>query len=212
MAQSSPPAYYPASGGYAASGDGSVAAYGTASATPLPPAGPREITINGVPASERDLAILDGLEQQWGGRLPSGHYWYDNMNGAAGHWGGPMLGIMQAGLGLGGPLPANASGGGDGSLTGVFINGRELHPYDVAQLEQLVGEVPQGRWFVDASGNFGLEGGPVMGNLYTVAAQHGGGSGGGGNVYSQSQNGSVFVGGGCTSVTSSDGSMSMSSC
>ena len=202
------PAYYPQQAQYAGEGQHADGA----EMTQLPPAGPRQITVNGTAASERDLATIDMLEQQWGGRLPNGHYWYDNATGAAGHWGGPMLGLMPAGLGLGGPLPPNASGGGQGMLTGVFINGRELHPSDVVQLQQLVGEVPQGRWWVDAEGNFGMEGGAMMGNLYTVSQQRGGG-GGGRNVFNSDRNGSVFVGRrGCVSVTGSDGSTMSTGC
>src|SRR5689334_5563418 len=149
---------------------GQVAVQGEVAAAPpaqtLPPAPVRRITFNARVATARDLAAIDPLEQRWGGRLPSGDYWYDNDSGAAGRWGGPTLGILPPGLQLGGPMPANASGGGDGSVTGVFINGRELHPQDVQKLEALVGTVYQGRWFVDASGNFGIEGGLVLGNLY----------------------------------------------
>ncbi len=187
-------------------------------ASALPPAPVRRITFNAVVASEHDLATIDQLEQRWGGRLPSGDYWYDNESGAAGRWGGPTMGILPPGLQLGGPLPANASGGGDGSVTGVFINGRELHPQDVAKLQALVGEVYQGRWFVDPSGNFGLErGGVVLGNLYQLAAQHGGGTGGtggtaGDSYYSRDQNGSAFVGGGCVSVDTANGSYYGSGC
>jgi hypothetical protein len=180
----------------------------------LAPAPARAIRINGYAASAQDLATLDRLEQQWGGRLPSGDYWYDNQTGAAGRWGGPMAGIMAPGLNLGGPLPPNASGGGDGRLTNVFINGRELHPYDVQRLQALVGQVYQGRWFVDGQGNFGLEGGAVLGNLYSLAQQRGGngGRGGGDSYYSRDQNGSAFVGGGCVSVSTKSGSYYGSGC
>jgi hypothetical protein len=41
----------------------------------------------------------------------------------------------------------------------VFINGRQLHMMDVAALMQIT-QVYQGRWWVDAQGNFGAEGGP----------------------------------------------------
>lgn len=174
----------------------------------LPPAAARTLTINGVPASQHDLATLDALERQWGGRLASGHYWYDNTSGAAGHWGGPMLGVMPPGLQLGGQLPPNASGGGHGRLTAVFINGRELHPEDVAQLRALVGEVPMGRWWVDGHGNFGAEGGPMMGNLNAQPAPRGGR-----NRFTSDKNGSVFVGRrGCVSVTGADGSTMTTGC
>jgi hypothetical protein len=70
-------------------------------------------------------------------------------------------------LPLGGPLPADISGGG----TGIFINGRELHPVDVAGLTQLVGQVMPGRYWLDAQGYAGLEGQPAITNLFQVAQQ-----------------------------------------
>ena len=70
--------------------------------------------------------------------------------------GGPTLGFIPAGLDVGGPLQADASGGG----TGVFINGREIHPVDVAGLQQLTPVVP-GRYWVDARGLCGYEGNPT---------------------------------------------------
>jgi hypothetical protein len=45
-------------------------------------------------------------------------------------------------------------------------------------MQQLVGQVWPGRWWVDAQGNFGLEGGPPVGNLVALARsrrQSGGG-------------------------------------
>ncbi len=170
----------------------------------------RRLTFNGVPANQNDLATLDALERQWGSRLPDGDYWYDPISGAAGYWGGPMIATIQAGLQLGGQLPANASGGGNGTLTGVFINSRELHPQDVIQLQALVGEVPMGRWWVDGQGNFGAEGGAMMGNLFALSQQRGGGNGGASS--STSSNGSVFTRGNCVQVTGSDGSTMSSGC
>jgi len=178
---------------------------GAPGAGALPAVGPRSISLNGHAASEQDLATLDQLEQQWGARVPDGAYWYDDVSGAAGPWGGATGGFLRAGLGLGGALPADASGGGDGNLTGVFINGRELHPQDVAALQQMLGEVYQGRWFVDGAGNFGQEGGPVLGNLVQLAQQHGASSGGD-SYYSSDANGSAFVGGGCVAVDTKNSS------
>ena len=80
-----------------------------------------------------------------------------------------LAGIALAGLSLGGPLPADISGGG----TGVFVNGRELHPLDVMQLSSLV-NVAAGRYWVDAQGNAGYEGGPALVNLYSLARAAGG--------------------------------------
>lgn len=174
-------------------------------------AGERAIQLNGRAATEQDMAILEQLEAQWGAKLPDGAYWYDNQSGAAGPWGGPAGGVIQAGLGLGGELPADASGGGDGTLTNVFINGRELHPTDVANLQAAIGDVYEGRWFVYANGDFGQEGGPVLGNLIAIARQNGASSSGD-SYYSSDQNGSVFVGGGCVSVSVEGGSYYGSGC
>lgn len=159
------------------------------------------ITLNGRPISPRDREVLAGYERQWGVAIPAGHYWYDGVSGAVGQWGGPTRGFLSPGLGLGGPLPTNASGGGDGRLTGVFINGRELHPLDVAGLTRMLGQAPwPGRWWVDGQGNFGPEGGAAVGNLMAAAR----GRGGGGDSYYKSDVGtgsSTFVGSGCAAVS-----------
>ncbi|HUS29081.1 MAG TPA: hypothetical protein VMZ53_11240 [Kofleriaceae bacterium] len=159
----------------------------------------RRITINGMPASARDLQTIEALERQWGIRAQDGDYWYDNTTGATGLWGGPMVSLLPAGLALGGPMPAHASGGGNGALTGVFVNGRELHPYDVTRLQQLVGQVYQGRWWVDAQGNFGQEGGAMLGNLYALQQKRSGGAKD--SYWKKDDNGSVFVGGGCVRLS-----------
>lgn len=124
--------------------------------------------INGRALTTAQSKTLEQLERSMG-RLADGAYWYDARTGASGRWGGPTLAFLPAGLDLGGPLPAEASGGGSGRVTGVFVNGRELHPLDVAMMQQLVGQVWPGRWWVDAQGNFGLEGGPPVGNLVMLA-------------------------------------------
>lgn len=133
-----------------------------------------QVTVNGV------LLSADAIEQcqASGVRLASGSFWYDPRCGAWGLAGGPCAGLVPAGLTIGGPLNANASGGGMGMLTGVFINGRELHPIDVQNLQQL-GPVYPGRYWVDAQANFGFEGQPAIGNLAVAAqmrAQRNGGS------------------------------------
>jgi len=147
--------------------------FGCMQTASLPPApATRHIQLNQRPATARDLDTLGQLEARWGQRVPDGSYWYDNVSGAAGAWGGPATALLPPGLELGGPLPANASGGG----TGVFINGRELHPVDARNLWQYTGYPPQrGRYWVDATGNFGYEGGPMLGNLHALARARGGG-------------------------------------
>lgn len=141
------------------------------------PAATRKVRFNNRLLGASELATLERLERGVG-RLDDGAYWYDPRTGASGRWGGPTLAFLPPGLALGGPLPAEASGGGQGTLTGVFVNGRELHPVDVFGLQQLIGQVWPGRWWVDAQGNYGLEGGPPLGNLMLLARAHRSSSGG----------------------------------
>ena len=130
----------------------------------------RQILINGQPARAQDLEVLAALEAQSGRPVPDGSYWYDRVSGAAGLWGGPAQWLLPPNLPLGGPLPRQASAGN----TGIIINGREIHYQDAVRIQQLLGMPPQrGRWWVDAQGNFGPEGGPPLGNL-NAAAQRGG--------------------------------------
>jgi hypothetical protein len=118
----------------------------------------RRVVVNGVrlPAS-----VLHALEAQYRVRAQKGAYWYDPACGAWGFAGGPTVGFIPAGLDLGGPLQADASGG----TTLVFINGRQLPVRDVLALRQLVGPVLPGRYWLDAQGNVGVEGGPAFMNL-----------------------------------------------
>ena len=154
----------------------------------------RQVLVNRVRISDQEL---HGFEQRWNTRVQNGNYWYDKMSGAWGLEGGPTAGWISPGLNLGGPLRADASGGN----TGVFINGRELHPQDVQGLSQIV-QVQRGRWWVDGQGNFGPEGGPVWGNLMVLAQQRGRGK----NWSSYSSDGHTFIGGdgNCTYFNSHD--------
>lgn len=125
------------------------------------------VVVNGHTLDAAGRAALRQLEAQTGA-VPPGRYWYDAATGAAGLWGGPMTALLPPGLPLPGPVPAAASGGGDGRWTGVFINGRELHPQDVIGLRQF-GTVVPGRYRWDAWGNVSLEGGPWLFNFHAVA-------------------------------------------
>jgi hypothetical protein len=136
----------------------------------------RRITFNGAAPDVGGWRVIEQLEAMSGTRLPDGHYWYDGWSGAAGRWGGPAATLLLPGLPLGGRLPADASGGGYGRLTGVFVNGRELHPQDVRALIALYGQVWPGRWWVNGLGDFGPEGGPAIGNLRRAAEAMRGGS------------------------------------
>jgi hypothetical protein len=125
-----------------------------------------------------DAGTLMALQQRTGIVAQPGRYWYDARSGAFGTEGQSTLGFLPAGLALGGPLSPAASGGGDGRFGGVFINGRELHPLDVAALTRHIGGVLPGRYWVDAMGNFGYEHGPPLGNLHALAQMRGGGAAG----------------------------------
>lgn len=106
-------------------------------------------------------------------QVPDGAYWYDQVSGLWGVRGGPTMGQMPPGMELGGPLRADASGG---TGTQIFINGRELHPTEVLYLQQLAGYTMPGRYWMNALGVGGFEGGPAFFNLAALAQQQAGGS------------------------------------
>lgn len=110
--------------------------------------------------------------------VPDGAYWYDSMSGLWGVQGGPAVGQMPPQLNLGGALALDASTGG----TGIVINGRELHLTEAMYLQQLFGYVIPGRYWLNAMGIGGIEGGPAMFNLVALAQQQ---SGGGGASYTR---------------------------
>lgn len=103
--------------------------------------------------------------------VPDGEYWYDRVSGLWGVQGGPALGQMPADLDLGGALRVDASTGG----TGIIINGRELHLTEALYLQQLFGYVIPGRYWLNAMGIGGFEGGPAAFNLVALAQQQQGG-------------------------------------
>lgn len=121
----------------------------------------RHVSINRKRLDDQTLRIL---EVGMGIQIPDGTYWYDSRCGAVGRWGGPALAFFPANLNIGGPLTFDASGG----ASNVVINGRALHIYDIAGLCAIVGPVMPGRYWLDAQGNFGVEGGPPMGNLLAI--------------------------------------------
>jgi hypothetical protein len=149
-------------------------------AQPQPPANPpvgppvpppvnhsiREVFVNGVRLREDQVTFL---EQKYHSPLPSGNYWYDRMCGAWGVMGGPVLCTLEPNHNIGGPLQPGASLGN----TGVFVNGRELHYLEIALLNRVVPMIIPGRWWLDVYGNFGSEGGPMLGNLWTLAQAQG---------------------------------------
>jgi hypothetical protein len=144
----------------------------------------RTVIINRVRLSDEQLIQL---EQRFGLRIADGSYWYDSVSGAWGREGGPTLGFTQPHMELGGALRADASNGN----TGVFINGRELHQLDVAALRQLTPYVIPGRYWVDARGIGGYEGGPPIFDLQALARAAGGAQGGAWSYTSPYGGGSV---------------------
>jgi len=127
--------------------------------------GTRAVIINGASLSDDQIEILESAYRV---RISDGDYWYDPMTGGWGYRGGPTAGVMQAGLSLGGRLAPDASNGN----TGVFINGRQLPLQDLMLLQQVVATaIWPGRYWLDAMGNCGFEGGPVMGNIFAAAQQ-----------------------------------------
>ncbi len=143
---------------------------------PATPGAVRAVYLNRVALDPKDVAAL---EKTYRVRILDGRYWYDKVSGAWGMEGGAALGQIHPGLKLGGALRADASGGGQGNLTGVFINGRELHPQDVAALSQIVYPILPGRYWLDAQGNAGYENGPAQWNLASLAQQAAAARGGG---------------------------------
>lgn len=167
----------------------------------------RNVVINDVRIPDSRLATM---ERQYRTRIPDGQYWYDKMSGAWGLKGGPTAGFTLAGLELGSPLKADASNG----TTGVFINGRQLHVMDVLGLQQLLGQVYQGRYWVDAYGNAGLEGGPALVNLVMVARSRAAQQRGGGAYSAYTRTGGMFGsdGNGCLVYSDRETSYSSSGC
>lgn len=137
------------------------------------------VNVNGEKLSKHQI---DGLVSLYGGVYP-GDYWYDPMSGLYGNVGQPASGQLAPGLAIGGALKPSASGGGNGRVTGVFINGREIHPQEHAFLTQIFGQAAPGRYWMNAAGIGGYEGGPAMFNIVAAAqqaaARQNGGQGGG---------------------------------
>lgn len=127
------------------------------------------VIINNVELSDEEEAQLIGLV----GPVVPGEYWYDSLSGLWGHKGMSYGGQILPGLRLGGELQADASGG----LTQVFINGRAIHPYELQALQASYGYIQPGRYWLNAQGIGGYEGGPAQFNLMAGAGTQGGGAG-----------------------------------
>lgn len=132
------------------------------------------VYVNG---KEMPLAYQQTMEQYYQMKIQKGRYWYDATCGLWGLEGGPALGIILPNLQLGGSLRADASRG----RTGIYINGRQIDYTEQLQWQQLVGPITRGRYWLDAYGNVGLEGGPALVNLIQLAQQSYSGYAGQGN-------------------------------
>jgi hypothetical protein len=125
------------------------------------------VVVNGEALSTDTIAAYAA---QYGQAPAPGRYWYDGATGAWGHEGQGTAGFIPPGLALGGPLRSDASNG----RTGVWINGRQLADSDVLALAAIGVQAQPGRWWVDALGNAGAEGGPALFNLHALARRAGG--------------------------------------
>jgi hypothetical protein len=124
----------------------------------------RALTINARSLTPEQQARLEALDEFHDLTLPEVNYWYDRRAGLFGFWGGPALVALPPDLDFPGPMPPNCSCGG----TGIFANRRELHPLDVEVLTEIGLAIP-GRYWLDANGDFGFEGGPLLANLFALA-------------------------------------------
>lgn len=144
----------------------------------------QEVIINGVRLEQK---ARDSLERAYGARIPPARYWYDRVSGAWGLEGGPTQGQVQAGMQVGGPLRADASKGN----TGVFVNGRQLHPLDVAALRRCTWVIP-GRYWVLPNGVGGYEGLPATFNLAVLCSNAASAAGGGSSTRCDNYGGGQF--------------------
>ncbi len=99
------------------------------------------------------------------------------------------------------------------SGTGIFVNGHELTAAEQAELEQLIGEpVPPARYTINPqNGDIGYEGHPPVANLQDIARKRQQSGGKPVNLYSRDSAGrgsSIVSEGGCTILSTPDGSLS----
>jgi hypothetical protein len=134
------------------------------------------VIVNDQRLDERDVRYY---EQKFNTRIQSGSYWYDPLSGAWGFKGGPTVGLIPAGLRLGGHLKADASNG----KTGIWVNGRQLHYQEVRALRMMFATVYPGRYWLTENGTWGRENGPALGNLYLTIQKMNRRSGGGNTYY-----------------------------
>lgn len=166
-----------------------------AAAGPVVGAAPPEpvVEVNGHVLTAAERAALT---QRLGARPLPGRFWYDPRSGLWGRLGGPSIGRLPPALPVAAALPPDASGRG----TGVFVNGRELHLQEVQRLQAAFGEVRRGRYWLEADGTAGVEGGPPAWNVYATAQRPKWLTGG-----HNWRGGSVLGGGGTVGFIGTDG-------
>jgi hypothetical protein len=143
----------------------------------------RNVVFNGARLDAATLLRLEGPTPV----IPDGNYWYDRRSGMAGSIGGPTQAYLAPELDFFPPMSPQSSGGG----TNVVVNGRFIHPLDLAGLQYYFGAIQPGRYWLDGRGNYGFENGPALGNLVQQIAMlqaagasgQGRGSAGGDSVY-----------------------------
>ncbi len=158
------------------------------------------IVINGKALDDREKQIVRQLESYFKAKAMPGRYWYDARTGLFGREGKGAIGASLPGLKLGGPLQANASRGN----TGVLVNGRELHRDEVRFLSRCT-VVQKGRFWMDAQGNGGYEGGPPLFNVVKLCSEAQQRSRLPGTPGNRGWYGSVSGGGGMVGAVFSDG-------
>lgn len=125
----------------------------------------RRIVINGKPVDAKEMETIRALERRFSVQVIPGEYWYDPRSGLYGAEGHGAFGQTVPNLMIGGKLREDASKGD----TGVWVNGRQLHRTDVAYLETCTPVTP-GRYWLDAAGYGGFEGGPPQWNIAQLCA------------------------------------------
>jgi uncharacterized caspase-like protein len=164
------------------------------------------VVVNGEVVPPLEIARL--VATLGGTAPPPGCYWYDAQSGMWGREGEPPAGDMVPGLAFGGRLRADASNGN----TGVFLNGREITPLEQQRLAGFGVPLPPGRYWMNAQGVGGVEGGPAQFSVAAAAQAAGavqagagtGGSGASGDTYYQSGDAYGGVQGDCVYLSGSD--------
>lgn len=167
-------------------------------------------TVNGMPATHPYFK-------------EAGNYWHDPKSGLWGYIGGPSMAspstFIQSEIPGAGVLQPHASGGGQGTVTGVFVNRREIHPLDVQALMQIGIQCRPGRYKLNKWGYFYYENQHfyvfnALGNIFQGGRRPsgrgsgiGGWAGGGSDSYYHSDITGATVGDGYVSF--SDGSSVM---